>query len=138
MSANRRLFDDVSKLAISAAGLFQGAGREAEMLLRQRLERILDRMDLVTREEFDVVKEMAMQARMENELLAKRLTVLEEVIQANNAKKMARMTTVGKGKARSKLAAKPKKTQKKTKTNSTHENALQKITKTNHPAQISK
>ena len=112
MSANRRLLDDVSKLATSAAGLVQGAGREAEMLLRQRLERILDRMDLVTREEFDVVKEMAMQARMENELLAKRLTVLEEVIQANNAKKMARMTTVGKGKARSKLAAKPKKTQK--------------------------
>ncbi len=112
MSANRRLLDDVSKLATSAAGLVQGAGREAEMLLRQRLERILDRMDLVTREEFDVVKEMAMQARMENELLAKRLTVLEEVIQANNAKTMARMTTVGKGKARSKLAAKPKKTQK--------------------------
>ena len=112
MSANRRLFDDVSKLATSAAGLVQGAGREAEMLLRQRLERILDRMDLVTRGEFDVVKEMAMQARLENELLAKRLTVLEEVIQTNNAKKMARMTTVGKGKARSKLAAKPKKTQK--------------------------
>ena len=112
MSANRRLLDDVSKLATSAAGLVQGAGREAEMLLRQRLERILDRMDLVTREEFDVVKEMALQARIENELLAKRLTVLEEVIQANNAKKMARMTTVGKGKARSILAAKPKKTQK--------------------------
>ena len=72
MSANRRLLDDVSKLATSAAGLVQGAGREAEMLLRQRLERILDRMDLVTREEVDVVKEMAMQARMENELLAKR------------------------------------------------------------------
>ncbi len=64
MSANRRLFDDASKLATSVAGLVQGAGREAEMLLRQRLERILDRMDLVTREEFDVVKEMAMQARM--------------------------------------------------------------------------
>ena len=112
MSANRRLFDDVSKLATSAAGLVQGAGREAEMLLRQRLERILDRMDLVTREEFDVVKEMAMQARMENELLAKRLTVLEEVIQANNAKKMARTTSVGRGKARAKSAAGTKKSQK--------------------------
>ncbi len=115
MSANRRLFDDVSKLATSAAGLVQGAGREAEMLLRQRLERILDRMDLVTREEFDVVKEMAMQARMENELLAKRLTVLEEVIQANNAKKMARTTSVGRGKAPAKSAAGTKKTQKTSK-----------------------
>ena len=115
MSTNRRLFDDVSKLATSAAGLVQGAGREAEMLFRQRLERILDRMDLVTREEFDVVKEMAMQARMENELLAKRLTVLEEVIQASNAKKMARTTPEGRGKARSKSAAGTKKTQKTSK-----------------------
>ena len=115
MSANRRLFDDVAKLATSAAGLVQGAGREAEMLLRQRLDRILDRMDLVTREEFDVVKEMAMQARMENELLAKRLTVLEEVIQANNAKKMARTTSVGRGKARAKSAAGTKKSQKTSK-----------------------
>ena len=115
MSANRRLFDDVSKLATSAAGLVQGASREAEMLLRQRLERILDRMDLVTREEFDVVKEMAMQARMENELLAKRLTVLEGVIQANNAKKMARTTPVGRGKARATLAVGTKKTQKTSK-----------------------
>ena len=109
MSANRRLFDDVSKLATSAAGLVQGAGREAEMLLRQRLERILDRMDLVTREEFDVAKEMAMQARMENELLANRLTVMEEVIQANNAKKVARTTPVDRGKARTKSAARTKK-----------------------------
>ena len=115
MSANRRLFDDVSKLATSAAGLVQGAGREAEMLLRQRLERILDRMDLVTREEFDVVKEMAMQARMENELLAKRLTVLEEVIQANNAKKIARTTPLGRSKARAKSAAETKKDQKTSK-----------------------
>ena len=115
MSANRRLFDDVSKLATSAAGLVQGAGREAEMLLRQRLERILDRMDLVTRGEFDVVKEMAMQARLENELLAKRLTVLEEVIQANNAKKIVRTTPVGRVKARAKSAAGTKKTQKTSK-----------------------
>ncbi len=115
MSANRRLLDDVSKLATSAAGLVQGAGREAEMLLRQRLERILDRMDLVAREEFDVVKEMAMQARMENELLAKRLTVVEEVIQGNNAKKKVRTTPVGRGKAHAKSAAGTKKTQKTSK-----------------------
>ena len=115
MSANRRLFDDVSKLATSAAGLVQGAGREAEMLLRQRLERVLDRMDLVTREEFDVVKEMAKHARMENELLAKRLTVVEEVIQGNNAKKMARTTPVDSGKARANLTRKTKNSQKTSK-----------------------
>ena len=85
MSGNRRLFDDVAKLATSAAGVVQGAGREAELLLRQRLERILDRMDLVTREEFDVVKEMASKARVENEILFERLTALEKVIHESDA-----------------------------------------------------
>ena len=89
MSANRRLFDDVAKLATSAAGLVQGASREAELLLRQRLERILDRMDLVTREEFDVVKEMASRARSENEFLIERVTSLEKVIHAVNAETKA-------------------------------------------------
>ena len=86
MSANRRLFDDVAKLATSAAGIVQGAGREAELLLRQRLERILDRMDLVAREEFDVVKEMVSKARLENEMLIDRVTSLEKVIHADNVK----------------------------------------------------
>ena len=89
MSENRRLFEDVAKLATSAAGLVQGAGREAELLLRQRLERILDRMDLVPREEFDVVKEMASIASLENEMLVERVTSLEKVIHADNAKNKA-------------------------------------------------
>ena len=85
MSGNRRLFDDVAKIATSAAGVVQGAGREAELLLRQRLERVLDRMDLVTREEFDVVKEMASKARLENEILFERITALEKVIHEGDA-----------------------------------------------------
>ena len=86
MSANRRILDDVSRLATSAAGLVQGAGREAESLVRQRLERLLDGMDLVTREEFDAVKAMAAAARLENEAQGKRIAALEKVIQAGNAK----------------------------------------------------
>lgn len=89
MSANRRILDDVSRLATSAAGLVQGAGREAENLLRLRLERLLDSMDLVPREEFEAVKAMAAKARAENEALAGRLAVLEGVIQTGNAKSAA-------------------------------------------------
>ena len=77
MEARRRLLDDFAKLATSAAGLVQGAGQEVEQLLRQRLERLLDTFDLVTREEFEVVKAMAETARRENEALAARLAALE-------------------------------------------------------------
>jgi BMFP domain-containing protein YqiC len=77
MDARRRLFDDFAKLATSAVGVVQGAGREAEELMRQRLDRLVDRMDLVSREEFEAVKAMAQAAREENERLAARLAALE-------------------------------------------------------------
>ena len=77
MVLRRRMMDDIAKLSTAAAGLMQGAGREAETLLRQRLERLLDRMDLVTRDEFEAVKAMAAKAREENEALAARLARLE-------------------------------------------------------------
>ena len=119
MSANRRLLDDVSRLATSAAGLVQGAGKEAETLLRQRLERLLDGMDLVTREEFDAVKAMAAKARTENEVLSARIAALEEAIQPVNAKSKPKAAAAGArktaGKSKAKPAAKAKKSPKSAK-----------------------
>ena len=82
MALRRRMLDDIAKLSTAAAGVIQGAGREAEVLLRQRLERLLDGMDLVTREEFEAVKAMAAQARTEQEILAARLAKLEQKLAA--------------------------------------------------------
>lgn len=70
--------DDLAKLASNAAGLAQGARDEAETLLRSRLDRWLASRDLVTREEFEAVREMAVAAREENHRLAERLSKLEE------------------------------------------------------------
>lgn len=84
MNARRRVLDDLAKLATSAVGVAQGAGREAEELVRQRLERLLDRMELVSRDEFEAVKAMAQAAREENERLAARVAALEK--QARPAK----------------------------------------------------
>ena len=72
------LLDDLAKLASNAAGLAQGARDEAETLLRSRLDRWLAARDLVTREEFEAVREMAVAAREENQRLAERLEKLEE------------------------------------------------------------
>lgn len=107
MSGNRRILDDVSRLATAAAGLVQGAGREAETLVRQRLERLLDGMDLVPRDEFDAVKAMAAKARLENEALGKRLAALEGVIQAGNAKGKPRAAAADGRKTAAKVKAKP-------------------------------
>ncbi len=77
MQTNTRLFDDLARLATGALGTAQGVKTEWENLFRQRLEKIIANMDLVTREEFDAVKAMVVLAREENELLKERLAELE-------------------------------------------------------------
>jgi BMFP domain-containing protein YqiC len=72
-----RLFDDFSRLMTDAAGLAEGARREVETLARSQIERLMAGMDLVSREEFDAVGEMAALARADNEKLEARLAALE-------------------------------------------------------------
>lgn len=72
-----RLFDEMARLVNDAAGVAQGVRREAETVMRAQMERFLRDMDLVKREEFEAVKDMAAEARMENERLAARIAVLE-------------------------------------------------------------
>ncbi len=74
---NSRFFDEVSKLMTDAAGLAEGARREMEQMARAKLERLMAGMDLVSREEIEAVREMAVLARAENEKLAARLAALE-------------------------------------------------------------
>ena len=77
MQSDNRFLDDAAKLAGGAIGTLAGLKREIEALARQQVERLLARMDLVTRDEFDAVKEMAAKARAEQDDLAARLGALE-------------------------------------------------------------
>jgi BMFP domain-containing protein YqiC len=74
---SNRLLDEFARLMTDAAGAAQGVRREVETLVKTQGEKILKDMDLVRREEFEVVKAMAEKARAENELLAERLKALE-------------------------------------------------------------
>ena len=77
MQTDNRLLDDLSRIATGALGALQGVKGEVEQAFRQRLERALTDMELVSREEFEAVKAMAEAAREENIRLAERLAVLE-------------------------------------------------------------
>src|SRR6185437_9262900 len=72
-----RMFDDVSRFMSDAAGMAQGVRREAESLVKAQVERLLSSMDVVSREEFEATKAMAIKARDENERLEKRIVALE-------------------------------------------------------------
>jgi BMFP domain-containing protein YqiC len=74
---SNRFFDEVARLMNDAAGVAQGVRREFDTLMRSQAERILRELDLVKREEFEAVKEMARIAREENEVLKARIEALE-------------------------------------------------------------
>ncbi len=77
MQTDHRLVDDLAKVASSAIGVVAGVKDEFEARLRQQFERVLDGMELVSREEFEAVKALAAAAPAENDRLAKRLAALE-------------------------------------------------------------
>jgi BMFP domain-containing protein YqiC len=81
-----RFLDEFAKLMTDAAGAAQGVRRELETLMKAQGERILHDMDVVQREEFEAVKEMAAKAREENERLALRVAALEAEAGALRAK----------------------------------------------------
>lgn len=76
------ILDNISRLMTDAAGVATGMRREAEGVMRSQLERLVRDMDVVTREEFEAVREMAIRARDENEALRARLDVLESGMKA--------------------------------------------------------
>jgi BMFP domain-containing protein YqiC len=74
---NNRLFDDLARLMTDAAGAAQGVKREVETIVKSQGERVLNGMDVVRREDFEVVKAMVEKARAENERLEQRIAALE-------------------------------------------------------------
>jgi BMFP domain-containing protein YqiC len=84
---SNRIFDEMARLMNDAAGVAQGVRREFDTLFRSQAERILRELDVVPREEFDAVKDMARLAREENEALKARIEALEAKASGKAAKK---------------------------------------------------
>ena len=74
---SNRFLDEMARLMNDAAGVASGVRREFDTLFRSQAERILRELDVVQREEFEAVKEMARLAREENEALKARIAALE-------------------------------------------------------------
>ena len=77
---SNRFFDEMARLMNDAAGVAHGVRREFDTLLRNQAERMLRELDVVKREEFEAVKEMARLAREENAALEARIAALEAAL----------------------------------------------------------
>lgn len=74
---SNRFFDEMARLMNDAAGAASGLRREVEAVMHTQAERVLRSMDVVQREEFEAVKDMARLAREENDALKARIEALE-------------------------------------------------------------
>ena len=87
-TTSSRFFDEIAKLMSNAAGAAQGARREFDSLVRTQIERAMSGMDIVQREEFEAVKQVAAKAREENERLQQRITELESKMRTDGGPAM--------------------------------------------------
>ncbi|MCC2981255.1 MULTISPECIES: accessory factor UbiK family protein [unclassified Sphingomonas] len=85
MQSENRLFDDLVKFMNGAAGTVAGVGREAQAGARERAREWIGGLDFVSREEFEVVKAMAVAARDEADALRARLDAIEARQQADSS-----------------------------------------------------
>jgi len=77
MQSQNPFFDDLARVASGAMGALSGLRAEMEAMMRQQMERFTSGLDLVPREEFEVVRAMAAKARLEQEALEARVAALE-------------------------------------------------------------
>ena len=77
MQSENRLFDDFVKVLNGAAGTVAGMTREAESSMRERMREWIGGLDMVSRDEFEAVKAIAVAAREENQTLKARLDALD-------------------------------------------------------------
>ncbi|WP_212111998.1 accessory factor UbiK family protein [Bartonella queenslandensis] len=77
-NGSNRILDGLAKLATDAADVAQGIRREAGTAFRVQAEKIANKLDLVSREEFETFKEMVLKVHADNADLKRRLDDLEK------------------------------------------------------------
>jgi hypothetical protein len=82
MQTTSSVFDDLARLMTGAMGMAQGMNDEAKSFMRSQADRFVAEMDLVSRDEFEAVKQLASEARAEADALRERVSALEAVLKA--------------------------------------------------------
>lgn len=83
MQSKSPILDGVAKVIAEAAGTADGVRREAETIMASQLQRFLAEQDLVTREEFEIVKASAERMRDELEALKAEVAALKGRTESN-------------------------------------------------------
>ena len=80
MSKKEFFKEDITKLFSGASSVLGILKEEIEEIIKDRVEKVIFKLELVNKNEFLIIKEMAEKARIENEKLTKRISTLEKKI----------------------------------------------------------
>ena len=71
MVDRNKILSDLSKFAVDAMSTFSGVKEEIETIVSLRVNKIIKKMNLVKKDEFDALKKMVQKVMMENEKFKK-------------------------------------------------------------------
>ena len=74
-----KILSDISKMAVDAMGTFSGLKKEVETIVSLRVNKIINKMNLVKRDEFEVLKKLVQKLVDENEKLTKKRTSKKKI-----------------------------------------------------------
>lgn len=80
MQTKSKPLDDITNLVTNAVGAVKGVGDEVKAMGRAQAERLISDMDLVGREEFEILKEMLLASKADNAALTKKVAALERKV----------------------------------------------------------
>jgi BMFP domain-containing protein YqiC len=80
---NSKIFDELAKFMSNAAGAAQSLRKEIDQMVQTQVERVMNNLNIVRREDFEVVRDMAEKARTENAALGARIAELEKKLQTS-------------------------------------------------------
>ena len=66
-----KILSDLSKMAVDAMGTFSGIKKEVNTIVRLRIDKTINKMKLVKRDEFEILKKMVQKLAIENDNLKK-------------------------------------------------------------------
>ena len=91
MANRNKILSDLSKFAVDAMGAFSGLREEIETIVSLRVDKIIKKMNLVKKDEFEVLKKLVQKLVIDNEKLSK-----SSIKQANSKRKSIKKTKVKK------------------------------------------
>lgn len=107
MQTSNRILDDLAKVANGAVATLTGIKGEVEAMVRQQVERFLADGNMVPRDEFEAMAEVARNARAAQEKLEARVAKLEQALAGQAAPKTAKTQTTNRRSAAKPAARKP-------------------------------